>query len=106
VHCVTYQSTDIVYVCMCVCVCVCVCVCLCVYAHNYVTCVCVFCICVCECVCVCSIHHLISSLEFYRIVNLFEEAAVEFVLDPSFPLNDPTVVAADNMAFTVLKVLN
>jgi len=71
-----------------------------------VTCVCVFCICVYARVCVCSIHHLISSLEFYRIINLFEEAAVEFVLDPSFPLNDPTVVAADNMAFTALKVLN
>ena len=41
-----------------------------------------------------------------RIVRTFEEAAVEFVLDPSFPLNDPTVVAADNMAFTVLKVSN
>ena len=41
-----------------------------------------------------------------RIVRTFEEAAVEFVLDPSFPLNDPIVVAADNMAFTALKVLN
>jgi len=38
-----------------------------------------------------------------EIVNLFEEAAVEFVLDPSFPLNDPTVEEADNMAFTALK---
>jgi len=41
-----------------------------------------------------------------RIVRTFEEAAVELVLDPSFPLNVPTVVAADNMAFTVLKVSN
>ena len=90
-HCVTYQSTDIVYVCVCLCVCV---TCVCVFLHMFV------------CMCVCSIHHLISSLEFYRIVNLFEEAAVEFVLDPSFPLNDPTVVAADNMAFAALKVLN
>ena len=42
----------------------------------------------------------------YRIVKSFEEAAVEFVLDPSFPLNDPTVITADNLAFTAIKVLN
>ena len=41
-----------------------------------------------------------------RIVKSFEEAAVEFVLDPSFPLNDPIVITADNLAFTAIKVLN
>ena len=41
---------------------------------------------------------------FRRIVNSFEEMAVEFVQDPSFPLNTPTIVEADNMAFTTFKV--
>ena len=41
---------------------------------------------------------------FLRIVNAFEEMAVEFVQDPSFPLNTPTIVEADNMAFTTIKV--
>ena len=39
-----------------------------------------------------------------RIVNSFEEMAVEFVQDPSFPLNTPTIVEADNMALTTVKV--
>ena len=37
-------------------------------------------------------------------MNAFEEMAVEFVQDPSFPLNTPTIVEADNMAFTTIKV--
>ena len=41
---------------------------------------------------------------FRRIVNSFEEMAVEFVQDPSFPLNTRTTVEADNMAFTTIKV--
>ena len=41
---------------------------------------------------------------FPRIVNYFEEMAVEFVQDPRFPLNTPTTVEADNMAFTTIKV--
>ena len=43
---------------------------------------------------------------FRRIVNSFEEMAVEFVQDPSFPLNTRTTVEADNMAFTTIKVPN
>ena len=39
-----------------------------------------------------------------RIVNAFEEMAVEFVQDLSFPLNTPTIVEADNVAFTTIKV--
>ena len=46
-----------------------------------------------------------SPFKSYRIVSSFERLAVEFVLDPNFPLNEPTVVTADNMAFTALKVL-
>ena len=41
---------------------------------------------------------------FRRIVNSFEEMAVEFVQDPSFHLNTLTTVEADNMAFTTIKV--
>ena len=50
---------------------------------------------------------LITNIQitvFPRIVNWFEEMAVEFVQDPSFPLNTPTIVEADNMAFTTIKV--
>ena len=49
-------------------------------------------------------HYNIQITVFLRIVNAFEEMAVEFVQDPSFPLNTPTIVEADNMAFTTIKV--
>ena len=38
-------------------------------------------------------------------MDSFEEMAVEFVQNPSFPLNIPTVVEDDNVAFTAVKVL-
>ena len=38
-------------------------------------------------------------------MNSFEEMAVEFVQNPSFPLNIPTIVEDDNVAFTAVKVL-
>ena len=46
----------------------------------------------------------IHIIVFPRIVNVFEEMAIEFVQEPSFPLNTPTIVVADNMAFTTIKV--
>ena len=54
-------------------------------------------------VCVCVIHCCVVTV-IPRIVNAFEEMAVEFVQDPSFPLNTPTIVEADNMALTTVKV--
>ena len=49
-------------------------------------------------------HKRIQIVVLPRIVNAFEEMAVEFVQDPSFPLNTPTIVEADNVAFTTIKV--